>query len=171
MQLARRVTWRRRASSTNGVNNTDYASPRPLATLHGRRRRPRYRRQRVIRVRSENPFSNGISRPRRAKSPSGNSWIRCIGRWGTISGDGGSSTIVGVKVLFSGRATTGGKDNILSASQIYAAARSLTVVVEVIATREGSRWKAAGPSSWIMNGRFVALLADIRRNYEARDAN
>lgn len=61
-----RLCWMRPASrggeepSTIGVNNMDYASPRPLTTLHGRRR-PRYRRQRVIRVRSENPFSNGIS--------------------------------------------------------------------------------------------------------------
>lgn len=55
------VTWRRRATLDQlGVNNTDYASPRPLATVHGRRR-SRYHRQRVIRVRSENPFSTGIS--------------------------------------------------------------------------------------------------------------
>lgn len=66
-----KISWMQPASrggeeppSTNPeVNNTDYASPRPLATLHDRRR-SRYRRQRVIRVRSENPFSNGISSPR-----------------------------------------------------------------------------------------------------------
>jgi len=35
----------------------------------------------------------------------------------------------------------------------------------------GIALEGTGPSSWIMNGRFVALLADIRRSYKARDAN